>query len=188
MPATFFVIGSDTDFARRMYQRIVDEGHTLGNHTYTHDYNQIYQSVEAFMEDVDRMQFFLKDVTGVTPEVFRFPAGSNNQVHRQIQSTNPYMMIEIMQALRDRGLQFFDWNVSSTDAAETTLDADIIISNTLLYLSGHQNAIILFHDSPAKTTTVEALPHIIQALKSRGYTFKPLKRDSFFVQFNHLVF
>jgi peptidoglycan-N-acetylglucosamine deacetylase len=188
VPATFFVIGSDSEFARRMYQRIVDEGHALGNHTYTHDYQKIYQTSEAFMADVERLQAFLETVTGVRPNVFRFPAGSNNRIAHQVQKDNPYIMIEIMQALREKGLQYFDWNVSSTDAAEITLDYEIIVSNTLLHLSGHHNAIILFHDSTPKTTTVEALPEIIAALKSRGYVFKTLTPDSFYVHFAHLIF
>lgn len=187
VPATFFVIGSDTEFALRMYRRIVDEGHALGNHTYSHDYETIYQSPEAFMADVIKLQDFLEHVTDFRPRVFRFPAGSNNRIYQQVQSENPYLMIEIMQALREKGLPYFDWNVSSTDAAEVTLDADIIISNTFLHLSGHRNAIILFHDSAPKTTTVEALPEIIQGLKDRGYTFKSLSPDSFYVHFHHLV-
>lgn len=186
VPATFFVIGSDTDFAKRMYQRIVDEGHALGNHTYTHDYNTIYKSPEAFMADVLHLQDHLEEVTGTRPQVFRFPAGSNNRIHQQVQSDNPYLMVEIMLALEEKGLPYFDWNVSSTDAAEVTLDAEIIISNTLSFLGGHRNAIILMHDSTPKTTTVEALPHIIQSLKARGYTFEKLSPDSFYVRYHHL--
>ncbi|SMP38091.1 polysaccharide deacetylase family protein [Anoxynatronum buryatiense] len=187
IPATFFVVGSDSEFAQRMYHRIVDEGHALGNHTYTHDYQQIYSSVDGFMNDVLRLQDHLETITGVRPEVFRFPAGSNNRFYQQFQSSdNPFFMIEIMQALENKGLAYFDWNVSSTDAAASTLDTDIIISNTLNNLAGHQNAIILFHDSSPKTTTVEALPQIIAHLKSRGYTFKKLTSDSFYVKFHHL--
>ena len=186
IPATFFVIGSDSDLALRMYQRIVNEGHTLGNHTYSHDYNLIYQSPDAFMADVVKLQEFLEEATGYRPEIFRFPAGSNNRIHRQIQQDNPYLMVEIMIALRDKGLSYFDWNVSSTDAADTTLATEIIIENTLANLTGHRNAIILMHDSGSKTTTVEALPVIIETMKSRGYTFKTLSPESFYVHYHHL--
>lgn len=190
VPATFFVIGSDSDsdFARRTYRRIVDEGHALGNHTYTHDYNKIYQSAGAFMEDFDQLQDHLEGITGIRPSIFRFPAGSNNQIHRQVQTANPYIMIEIMEALRSRGIQFFDWNVSSTDAAAVTLETEFIIENTLGNLAGRRNAILLFHDSSPKTTTVEALPEIIKTLKARGYQFETLTPDSFYVHFRHLVF
>lgn len=187
IPATFFVIGSESEFAQRMYRRIVDEGHALGNHTYTHNYQHIYNSVDEFMDDVERLQAHLESITGVRPEVFRFPAGSNNRFYQQFQSAgNPYLMIEIMQALDEKGLSYFDWNVSSTDAADITLDTEIIVSNTLNNLAGHHNAIILFHDSSPKTTTVEALPAIIASLKSRGYTFEKLTPDSFYVKFHHL--
>lgn len=188
IPATFFVVGSESDFARRMYQRIVNEGHVLGNHTYSHDYEYIYQSAENFMEDVVRLQDYLQDVTGVRPDVFRFPAGSNNQAHRQVQRENPYIMVEIMEALREKGLQYVDWNVSSTDAAAVTLEPEFIIENTLNNIAGRRNAIVLFHDSTPKTSTVEALPEIIQSLKAMGYTFKTLSPESYYVHFRHLVF
>ncbi len=188
VPATFFVVGNESDFARRVYQRIVNEGHVLGNHTYSHDYEKIYQSADAFMQDVIRMQDFLENTTGSRPEVFRFPAGSNNQVHRQVQTENPYIMVEILEALREEGLQYFDWNVSSTDAAAVTLETEFIIENTLYNMGGRRNAILLFHDSTPKTSTVEALPEIIQSLKEQGYTFKSLSPDSFYVHFRHLVF
>jgi len=140
------------------------------------------------MEDVVRLQEYLEKTTGVRPDVFRFPAGSNNQVHRQVQTENPYIMVEIMEALREKGLQFFDWNVSSTDAAAVTLEAEFIVENTLNNIAGRRNAIVLFHDSTPKTSTVEALPEIIQSLKARGYTFKTLSPDSYYVHFRHLVF
>ncbi|SDY41076.1 Polysaccharide deacetylase [Tindallia californiensis] len=171
-----------------MYQRIVNEGHQLGNHTYSHDYEKIYQSPEAFMEDVEKLQDFLETSTGFRPEVFRFPAGSNNQIYRRVQQDNPYLMIEIKQLLREKELPYFDWNASSTDAAAVTLDTDIIIQNTLKHVSGHQNAIILFHDSGAKSTTVEALPTIIRRLDNLGYRFDVLTPDSFYVHFNYLLF
>lgn len=188
VPATFFVNGYDTDFAHQMYQRIVEEGHELGNHTFSHDYNLIYQSPEAFMEDVLKLQNFLECSTGYRPKVFRFPAGSNNRIYRQVQQKNPYIMIEIMQALQEKEMQYFDWTSSSTDAAAITLDADIIIENTMKYVSGHHNAIILFHDSGSKTTTVKALPSIIRNLKSQGYGFDTLSHDSFYVHFDYLLY
>ncbi len=188
VPATYFVNGYDTVFAHRMYQRIVDEGHELGNHTFSHDYDVIYQSPEAFMDDVLKLQDFLESSTGYRPQVFRFPAGSNNRIYRHVQRENPYIMIEIMQALREKGMQYFDWSSSSTDAAAVTLDTDIIIENTLKYAAGHHNAIILFHDSGSKTTTVQALPTIIRNLKARGYSFDVLSPDSFYVHFNYLLY
>ena len=91
-----------------------------------------------------------------------------------------------MLALRDKNLPYFDWNVSSTDAADVTLDKETIVENTLRKVAGFQHAVILFHDSPPKTTTVEALPEIIGSLKNRGYAFDTLGPDSFYVQFHHL--
>ena len=46
--ATFFVVGKETEHAKKMYQRIILEGHTLAMHSYSHNYDQIYASVDAF--------------------------------------------------------------------------------------------------------------------------------------------
>ena len=51
--ATFFVVGKETEHAKKMYQRIVLEGHTLAMHSYSHNYDQIYANVGAFSKDLD---------------------------------------------------------------------------------------------------------------------------------------
>ena len=64
------------------YKRIYDEGHAIGNHTYSHEYADVYTSRDGFISEVTRLNEKIRQATGYTPVIFRFPGGSNNTVHR----------------------------------------------------------------------------------------------------------
>ena len=86
--ATFFVVGKETEYAKKMYQRIVLEGHTLAMHSYSHNYDQIYANVGAFSKDLMKLQKYLYDLTDVKPYIYRFPGGSSNHCAKNIK---PYI-------------------------------------------------------------------------------------------------
>ncbi|KMT21670.1 polysaccharide deacetylase family protein [Clostridium cylindrosporum] len=177
--ATFFVIGQDSDFAKSMYQRIVNEGHTIANHTYSHSYKNIYKSQEAFIQDVEKLNEYIYSITGVKTDVIRFPGGSNNHVNRKYSGSSDN---GFMEGLGDRveteGYAYFDWTVDSTDASKLRQSVERIVSATISESLRQKYPIVLFHDAPAKTTTVEALPQIIQELKKNGYKIDSLSKDS----------
>ena len=81
--ATFFVIGREDEASKALYQRIVDEGHTLAMHSFTHKYSTLYSSIEAFEEDFSRIQNYLYEVTGKESLFYRFPGGSSNHVSNE---------------------------------------------------------------------------------------------------------
>ena len=163
----FFVVGTDSEDLRRMYKRIVDEGHVLCMHSYTHKYNEIYSSVDAFTKDLDKISSLLYEVTGKKPVYYRFPGGSSNSV-----STIP--MTEFIKVLDERGIEYFDWNVVAGDATNPMLPADKIIENSLCDLNEYEEAMILFHDLSNKTSTVEALPEIIEAIQAKDIPIAPI--------------
>ncbi|MBE5850744.1 MAG: polysaccharide deacetylase [Lachnospiraceae bacterium] len=154
----FFVVGTENAELRKMYKRIVDEGHALCAHSYTHKYSEIYSSVDAFTEDLDRLYSLLYEVTGTEPVAYRFPGGSSNSVSK-------IPMSEFIKILDRRGIKYYDWNVVSGDATNPMLPAERIVENSLSELSEFEEAMILFHDLSNKTSTVEALPEIIEALQ-----------------------
>lgn len=156
--ATFFVNGREDDESLRLYQRIVDEGHTLGMHSYSHRYEQVYASKEAFIEDTLRLQVLLTETTGVRPVFYRFPGGSSNHVIRMD-------VHELTGWLEEQGIEYFDWNVSSGDASGTMLSAQQILANCTA-LPEDKDAVILLHDAGSKTSTVAALPSVIEALQA----------------------
>ncbi len=170
--ATFFVVGKEEEEYRVLYKRIVDEGHTLAMHSYSHRYNEIYQSLESFSTDLSRLQEFLYDTTGVWCRYVRFPGGSSNTVSK-------VDMHELIGYLDDQDMSYFDWNISSGDATSGYISPDTIIRNCTAKLGEYDEAIILLHDASEKDSTVEALPGLIEAILAMDDTkILPITEDT----------
>lgn len=165
--ATFFVVGRDDAQSRKWMKNIVDQGHTIGMHTYTHNYKQIYASPTAFFNDLSRLNDLVTEATGVKPQVVRFAGGSVNSYNRRI--ARP-----VAQELTRRGYTYYDWNVSAGDA-EHGATAQSIYQDTVREAVQFEKAVILFHDSSTKQNTVKELPKIIETLKKDGYRFDKLE-------------
>ena len=159
--ATFFVVGKTDERSVKAYQRIVEEGHTLAMHSYSHKYDEIYESKEAFARDLNSLQEYLYETTGVWPRIYRFPGGSSNTVSK-------VDMQELIEYLIDIGITYFDWNVASGDAVSRTLPAETIVNNCLSGIEKQKESVILMHDASNKGTTIEALPQIIEAIQEQG--------------------
>lgn len=178
--ATFFVVGKEDENSKAALKRIVDEGHTLGMHSYSHRYTEIYESIDAFSEDFIKLQDYLYDVTGVKSRYYRFPGGSSNTV-------SPIDMHEYADYLSDQGVTFFDWNISSGDASSRKISVDTLVANCTDDLDRWQTSIILMHDSADKHTTVEALPAIIENILAMDDTvILPITDDTRPVQHIHV--
>ncbi|MCI9274359.1 MAG: polysaccharide deacetylase [Clostridiales bacterium] len=163
--ATFFVTAQNPSEANmNRMKRIVEEGHAIGVHTYTHNFREVYASVEAYLDDFNKMYEKVVEVTGVKPTVFRFPGGSNASYNKAIRD-------DLVKEMTRRGFTFFDWNIDSSDATGNNIPADKIVSHTLSTSQGFQHGIVLMHDLGTKKSTADALPRIIAGLKEQGYTF-----------------
>lgn len=159
--ATFFVVGKTDEASREAYKRIVAEGHTLGMHSYSHKYYEIYQSKESFIADLSQLQEYLYDETGVWPRYYRFPGGSSNTV-------SSVDMQELISWVNESGITYYDWNIESGDAVTGHLPKETIVSNCLRNLDKQPDIMILMHDAADKKSTVEALPEIITQIRLRG--------------------
>ncbi len=153
------------------YKRIYDEGHAIGNHTYSHEYADVYTSRDGFISEVTRLNEKIRQATGYTPVIFRFPGGSNNTVHRNY---NKDIMQQAISVLSDLGMQYYDWNVNSGDADSSKGASKETILSNVLARTTMDRAVILMHDTNTKGTTVAALPEIIEGLISKGYSFGTL--------------
>lgn len=175
--ATFFVVGKEGEWAEKAYRRIVAEGHTLGMHSYTHEYSTVYASEEAFLSDMDRLRSYLEEVTGEQCSLYRFPGGSSNRV-------SDTDMRELIDCLTEREITYFDWNVSSQDATNPVPDAETILANCLEGIRKHQGTVVvLMHDAASKGSTVEALPALIEAIQGMEDTeLLPITEDTVPVQ------
>ena len=170
--ATFFVVGKEEEKYRPLYNRIVQEGHTLGMHSYSHKYNEIYQSVDSYAEDLCKLQEFLYDMTGVRCRYCRFPGGSSNSVSN-------VDMHDLIGYLDERNMVYFDWNVSSGDAASGYISPEEIVANCTGNLESFDEAIILMHDASNKNSTVEALPQLIETIQAMEDTkIVPISDDT----------
>ncbi len=176
--ATFFVVGrtSETDIARM--KKIAAAGHTIGMHSYSHDYATVYSSVEDFLADFYKLFTFLRDEVGVTPEIFRFPGGSLNNYDQGVYE-------EIIAEMLRRGFRYYDWNLSAQDAASPTPSAQTILDGILGSSANKKYGVILMHDSGRCKTTVEALPELISGLREQGYTFDKLDRTVRQISFSY---
>ncbi|GAB1475222.1 hypothetical protein MASR2M70_00540 [Bacillota bacterium] len=169
--ATFFVIGKnlDDESGKRILKRIVEEGHGIGIHSYSHVYKSIYASVGNYLDDFYATYNRIYDITGVRAEIFRFPGGSINGYSSAIYK-------EIIAEMLRRGFVYYDWNVSSLDAAARTTTPQIY--NSVVRGAGQRTrSIVLMHDSSDKRNTMNALPEIIDHLTTDGYRFDIITRN-----------
>ena len=155
-----------------MIKAAYDKGHTIGMHTYSHDYAKVYASVDAYFQDLDQIGQMVQEEIGYVPCFIRFPGGSSNTVSKKYTAG---IMSTLVQEVQNRGYQYYDWNGSSGDGSVRTTEE--LVAQATSFDSN--NIILLCHDSHGKQTTVEALPQIIEHYQSLGYTFKALDRDSF---------
>jgi peptidoglycan/xylan/chitin deacetylase (PgdA/CDA1 family) len=175
--ATFFVNGRSDEYSYNIYRRIVNEGHSIGNHGYSHNYQINYSSVNAFDNNFNQLQNTIQSVTGVTPNIMRFPGGSNNTI------SNNYsygIMDTLTNRYRDLGYKYFDWNVTAADTA-VGANNTTVINNILNGCKSRSYVIMLMHDSHA--TTPSTLESIIVSLSNSGFKFLPLTIDSYAIQF-----
>jgi peptidoglycan/xylan/chitin deacetylase (PgdA/CDA1 family) len=168
--ATFFVIGKTDDTSKEIYKRIVNEGHTLGMHSYSHKYEKIYNSVKDFDKDFTKLWKLLYDTTGYKPSIYRFPGGSDNLVNKN-------GMEKFISYLNDKSIIYFDWNVVSGDATGVKYTKDQLIDNVLGGVALKKRSIVLMHDSQTKKTTVDSLPGLLDELIAGGAQILPLDKD-----------
>ena len=121
--ATFFVDGNASEEMREVYKRIVEDGHTLGMHSYSNQFSTIYASTDAFYEDYSKISDYLEQVTGEKSLYYRFPGGSSNE----ISNVN---MAEFVHILNENQITYYDWNVSAGDAAADYSEEDIVLDVT----------------------------------------------------------
>ena len=172
--ATFFVVPSRTESCYAKLKAIADAGHSIGVHSASHVYKDIYSSVEAYLEDFHEAWEMIYEATGIKTEIFRFPGGSVNDFNADTRD-------HIIQEMTRRGFRFFDWNVDSNDAGGAnwtdmynSIPRDIAVN---------YRSVVLMHDSASTPNTVLVLGDVLQVLVNEGYKFDKINNDTKPVQF-----
>ena len=168
---TFFTIGvqmgdASQELRDQLMRREALGGHSLANHTYTHGiYGNLYDSLDIFMDAVKRQDELVYSVTGVKPDVFRFPAGSYYCPFRTA----------AIEELDKIGYGWIDWIANAYDSGPLK-PSDSILNNILWQVRQDQVTVVLMHDW--RYDTLGALERIVTALKADNYLFLPLFRES----------
>ncbi len=158
--ATFFVVGKQVEAFPDQLERIANDGHEIGNHTYNHR-NCQYLSESEITQEIFRASAAVRAVTGREIEFMRPPGGHSSK--------------NLSNVMRRFGLTTTYWSVNCSKYEGTTRKKlyDHVIN------SARPGGIILLHN--LELVTVQALPDIIDTLRSKGYSFvtlSELKREA----------
>lgn len=165
--ATFFVIGKTDKHSLDMYKRIVEEGHSLGIHSYSHDYTNIYESLENFDNDFTKLRDLLYDTTGYLTNIYRFPGGSANNIAKEKISL-------FIDYLNENDITYFDWNVVNGDGTGEKITKEDSYQNVMNGVKVHKRSIVLMHDTDMKQATIDSVETILKDLLEQGVEILPL--------------
>lgn len=154
--ATFFLIGKNVEKHPEIVERMLNEGHTIANHTYSHSGQFPASSSRKVEQELAACDEAIEKVTGKRPLLFRPPFGVTNPI--------------IGKAARKRGYMTIGWSIRSLDTIGSRSRQDVCdkVIDKL-----HPGAIILLHDRCDDAGTL--LKGIIAAGKERGYSFVSLE-------------
>lgn len=169
--ATFFITGSSIkEDEEKSLKRMMNEGHAIGIHTYSHICDEIYCSVERFLDDFNMAYERIYDITGERVSIYRFPWGSNNSYNKHIKDA-------LLEEMERRGFSCYDWNVDAKDSFGTP-NSYTVLRNIKKDMKGQNYPIILMHDSGSNKLIVSLLPDIIKLIRDMGYEFDTLDHRS----------
>ena len=164
--ATFFIIGTNSERYPDMIKREYEEGHSIGNHTHSHVFKNIYESTENYTNELIQAEDILQSILGEDKEfkLTRFPGGSFGSD-----------LAPFREAINKAGFLYIDWNSLNGDAETSKIvPADRLVQRFKETANGQSSLVVLMHDAPNKQTTIEALPEIIKFLKAENYRFELL--------------
>lgn len=161
--ATFFILGNTISKNKDILKRIADEGHSIGNHSYSHRKEIIYKSSNGLINEIERTSELIKETIGKAASLFRPPYGSAAIKGQSYQ-----------EALK--GYNIIMWNVDSNDSRVKDIKAEQIYKNVVAQVENKRSAIILFHET--KVESVKALPMVIDYLISNGFEIKAIDENT----------
>ncbi len=168
---TFFVNGKEEESLLPLYKEITDRGNTIGMHSYSHDYNTVYDSVEGFETDMLKLRDLIYEQTGVEPVYYRFPGGSSNTVSR-------IGIDQCVDVLSEYQIVYFDWNVQCGDATTASLSVDTLVNNVMRDVVKYKTSVVLMHDAAGRDKTVKALGIILDKLEAMDAEILPITAET----------
>lgn len=175
--ATFFVVGKEIKQRESILQRMYDEGHSIGLHTYTHNFKEVYRNKDTFINEMEKTLDTVNEVLGeeLDIKIIRFPGGSAGRLNENF-----------LKALQAQEYKIFDWNVNLEDGVNPELAPCELLKNAKKCRDKGNRRIILAHCNSKNKSTCSALPAIIAFYKKEGYTFKAIDNETepYYYKFN----
>lgn len=165
--ATFFLLGCNVEKYPNMVQQEYAKGHFIANHGYSHNYDSIYSSPQAVLDEYIRAEQTIRDALGIqeySSHLFRFPGGSGGKKYKESKTV-------AKQLLSDNNILYVDWNALTNDAVGHPT-RESIISDLISTVGTKNSVVILMHDTGSKQLTADMLPDVINYLIGQGYSFK----------------
>ncbi|MBQ3421294.1 MAG: polysaccharide deacetylase [Romboutsia sp.] len=157
----FFFIGPNMEENPNILKEVVEKGHTVGLHSYSHNYNKLYSTSEGLVEDFNKAQDVYESIIGSKTSIIRLPFGSKGTLDK----------LDV-EALTTEGYKFWDWNVDSNDSNSIGKNKEGILKSIQKSIkSDSKKIVILMHE---KNQTIESLDEMIKNLKESGYIIKPI--------------
>jgi len=145
----FFVIGKNIQGNEALLQQIDSDGHSIGNHSYTHSFFMDFNSLQGFKDELNQTAESVFNIIGKRMRLFRPPYGV----------TTP----KLAQASKELNYSVIGWSIRSFD---TTAASEQFITRRV-QTQIKPGAIILFHDRSDKT--LQVLKQTLNFAKQNGY-------------------
>ncbi len=169
--ATFFLVGENVERYPEIARRIVEEGHTIGIHCYSHEYRTLYAGTDSYLADFQKAFDVVEAATGVEAKLVRFPGGSINSYNEKVYQ-------EIAQAMTEQGFVYFDWNASLEDASSHQ-ERETLLENAVSSTLGRKKVVMLAHDTVKETA--QCLEELLDQFPE--YQMEPLTEEVEPIQF-----
>jgi peptidoglycan/xylan/chitin deacetylase (PgdA/CDA1 family) len=168
---TFFVLGEQAESRPELINSMWEQGHAIGNHTYNHNYQNLYSKFTEFWSQIKHTEEIVREITGQRPQLVRAPGGTFGHFDRTY-----------FDLLQQAGYAVVDWDVDSGDSRRRGVPAAEILQASVQDTTSSE-LVVLLHDGAGHEESAKALPGIIERFKAAGYTFDVLDPHQEPVQF-----
>lgn len=155
--AVFFLLQDYAERNPELVQRMIDEGHIVGNHSVSH-YSMPDLSAEECRQEIEGLQEYMKQNFGVTMKLFRPPMGEFSE--------------QSLSVTKDCGLSTMLWSFAYADW-DVNAQPDPAQAKEKLIGAAHEGAIYLLHS--VSQTNAEVLGEVIDGIRAEGFEFEKLK-------------
>ena len=165
--ATFFVIGKKVKENPEIVKRAYNEGHFIGNHTYSHNNSILYKNSEKFISEIEKTDLEIGKAIGIDnyhSYLFRFPNGFMSNMYKT--EKDNYAKI-----LSNMGYSYIDWNALNKDSERKYTNKQLL-ENLKQSIKNKNILVILMHDTKDVNDSSCILNESINYLKNQGYSFK----------------